>query len=166
MERVKSYWRLQMAVSPAQALRQGRGEVNAWARKCFGASFRSPGRPMAEPRGVPRGAAGRELQGRGPGSGDELSAYVSHLTSPADGEVLVQEDKDKSAAWRMPAQVYLYWVAHLLEADAVHWRRVSSPVEEVCVLSIATYTESCSRAGSRTWPRPTAGQALALTTCT
>ena len=36
---------------------------------------------------------------------DELTAYVSHLTSPADGEVLVQEDKDKSAAWRMPAQV-------------------------------------------------------------
>ena len=47
---------------------------------------------------------------------------------------MVQEDKDKSAAWRMPAQVYLHWVAHLLEADAVHWRRVSSPVGEVCAL--------------------------------
>ena len=134
MERVKRYWRLQVAVSPAQALRQGRGEVNAWARKCFGASFRSPGRPRAEPRGEPRGAARQEPTRHGPDPGDELVEYISHLTSPADGGVLVQEDKDKSAARRMPAQVYLHWVAHLLEADTVHWRRVSSPVGEVSAL--------------------------------
>ena len=93
MERVKRYWRLQVAVSPAQALRQGRGEVNAWARKCFGASFRSPGRLRAEPRGEPRGAARQEPSRHGPDPGDELAEYISHLTSPADGEVLVQEDR-------------------------------------------------------------------------
>ena len=42
--------------------------------------------------------------------------------------------KDKSAAWRMPTQVYLHWVAHLLVADAVHWRRVGSSVREVSAL--------------------------------
>ena len=43
MVRVKRYWKLPVAVTPAQALRQGRREVRAWAQKCFGASFRSPG---------------------------------------------------------------------------------------------------------------------------
>ena len=47
---------------------------------------------------------------------------------------MAQEDKDKSAAWEMPAQVYLHWIVHFLVADAVHWRRVSSPVGEVCAL--------------------------------
>ena len=65
---------------------------------------------------------------------DELAEYRAHLTKPAEGEVLVQEDKDKSAAWRMPAQLYLHWVAHLLVADVVHWRRVSSSVREVSAL--------------------------------
>ena len=46
----------------------------------------------------------------------------------------MQEDKDKSAAWRMPAQVYLHWVAHFLVADALHWRRVGSSVQEVSAL--------------------------------
>ena len=50
MVRVKRYWRLQIAISPAQALRQGRGEVSTWARKCFGASFRSLGPSGACPR--------------------------------------------------------------------------------------------------------------------
>ena len=39
MVRVKRYWKLQVAITPAQALRQGRGEVSTWAQKCFGASF-------------------------------------------------------------------------------------------------------------------------------
>ena len=30
--RVKRYWRLQVAITPAQALRQRRGEVSTWAR--------------------------------------------------------------------------------------------------------------------------------------
>ena len=92
MVRVRRYWRLQVAVSPAQALRQGRGEVNTWARKCFGASFRCPGRPGAEPRGESRGAARPEPSHHSPGPSDELVGYISHLTSPADREVLAQED--------------------------------------------------------------------------
>ena len=51
MMRVKRYWRLPVAVAPAQALRQGRGKVRAWAQKCFGASFRGPG-PGWSPRGA------------------------------------------------------------------------------------------------------------------
>ena len=104
MVRVKRYWRLQVAISPAQARRQGRGEVSMWARKCFGASFRCPGRPRAGLRGGPGEAAEATNPLRDPGPGDELANYRAHLTRPADGEVLVQEDKDKSAAWRMPAR--------------------------------------------------------------
>ena len=69
-----------------------------------------------------------------PGPADELAEYKAHLTKPAEGEVLVQESKDKSVAWRMPAQVYLHWVAHLLVADVVHWRRVDYSVREVSAL--------------------------------
>ena len=134
MVRMKRYWKLQVAVSPAQALRQGRGEVNKWARKCFGASFRCPGRPRADPRGRSHAAAGAAPSHHGPGPSDELADHRSHLTSPADGEVLVQECKDKPAAWRMPAQVYLHWVAHLPVADGIHWRRVGSSVHEVSAL--------------------------------
>ena len=106
MVRVKRYWRLQVAISPAQALRQGRGEVNTWARKCFGASFRCPGRPRANPRGGSDEADGAAASCHGPGPSDELTGYRAHLTSPAEGEVLAQEDKDKSAAWRMPASAH------------------------------------------------------------
>ena len=48
MVRVKRYWGLPVAVTPAQALRQGRGEVRVWARKCCGAAFRGLA-PAAEP---------------------------------------------------------------------------------------------------------------------
>ena len=60
--------------------------------------------------------------------------YKALLTKPAEGEVLVQEDKDKSAAWRMPIQLYPHGVAHLLVADTVHWRRVDCSVQEVGAL--------------------------------
>ena len=48
----------------------------------------------------------------------------------------MQEDKGKSAAWRMPIQLYLHWVAHLLEAETVlcPWRRVDCSVQEVSAL--------------------------------
>ena len=123
MVRAKRYWRLPVAVAPAQALRQGRGEVRAWAQKCFGASFRSPGPVGACHRGgfARPDEAGPVLDG--PKPSDELTHYKTHLTKLAEGEVLVQEDKDKSAAWRMPIQLYLNWVAHFLVADTVHWRR-------------------------------------------
>ena len=42
----------------------------------------------------------------GPTPSDELTHYMAHLNPPAEGEVLVQEDKDKSAAWKMQAQLY------------------------------------------------------------
>ena len=145
MVRMKRYLKLQAAVSPAQALRQGRGEVNTWARKCFGASFRCPGRPGADPRGRSHEANGTASSHHGPGPSDELADYRSHLTSPAEGEVLVQEDKDKSAAWRMPAQVCLHCVAHLLVADAVHWRRVGFSVQEVNALDHHLHRELLPR---------------------
>ena len=47
---------------------------------------------------------------------------------------MAQEEKDKSAAWRMPAQVYLHWVAHLLVADVVHCRHVDCSAQEVSAL--------------------------------
>jgi hypothetical protein len=53
---------------------------------------------------------------------------------PAEGEVLVQEDKDKTAAWRMPRQLYLQWLAHLLVADKEHWKQVDCRVQEMCDL--------------------------------
>ena len=134
MVRVKRYWRLQVAISPAQALRQGRGEVNALARKCFGASFRCPGRLRTNPRGESDEADEAAASCHGPGPSDELTNYRAHLTSSAEGEVLVQEDKDKSAAWRVPARVYLHWVVHLLVADTVHWRRVGFSVHGVSAL--------------------------------
>ena len=135
--RVKRYsWKLPVAVAPAQALRQGRVEVRAWAQKCFGASFRSPGPAGACHRvGLARpDEAGPVLDG--PKPSDELTHYKTHLTKPAEGEVPVQEYKDKSAAWRMPTQLYLHWVAHLLVADTVHWRRirVDCSVQEVNAL--------------------------------
>ena len=71
-------------------------------------------RLLAEPR------PGRSLSPRGPakpdGAGpvhdnpkpsDELTHYKTHPAPPAEGEVLAQEDKDKSAAWKMPIQLYL-----------------------------------------------------------
>ena len=70
----------------------------------------------------------------GPKPSDELTHYRTHLTKPAEGEVLVQEGKNKSAAWRMPTQLYLHWVAHFLVADTVHWRRVDCSVQEVNAL--------------------------------
>ena len=132
--RVKRHWRLQVAITPAQALRQGPGEVSTWARKCFGTSFRCPGRSGVRPRGGPDEAEEAGPTHHGPRPGDELTDYKAYLTRPAEGEVLAQEDKDKSAAWRMPAHVHLHWVAHFLVADAVHWRRVDCSVQEVSAL--------------------------------
>ena len=135
MMRVKRYWRLPVAVAPAQALRQGRGEVRAWAQKCFSASFRSPGPAGACHRGGFAKPDGAGPVFDGPKPCDELTHYKTHLTKPAaEGEVLVQEDTDKSAAWRMPIQLYLHWVAHLLVADTVHWRRVDCSVQELSAL--------------------------------
>ena len=121
MLRAKRYWRLPVEVTPAQARRQGEGEVRAWAQKCFGASYRSPSRVTAGRREGPseRDEDGPADDGTRPG--DEIAEYRTHLTRPSEGEVLAQEDKDKSAAWRLPAQLYLHWVAHLLVADTVHW---------------------------------------------
>ena len=131
---VKRYWRLQVAITPAQALRQGRGEVSTWARKCFGAFFRCPGRSGVRPRGGPDEAEEAGPAHHGPRPDDEFTDYKAHLTRPVEEEVLVQADKDKSAAWRMPAHVYLHLVAHLLVADIVHWRRVNCSVHEVSAL--------------------------------
>ncbi len=74
-----------------------------------------------------------ELRGA-PAGDSEFSAYAACLSPPAAGEVLVQEDKDKAAAWRMPAHVCIHWVVHLLAADRRHWRRVDCSVQEVCAL--------------------------------
>ena len=125
MERVKRYWKLPVAVTRARALYQGRCEVHEWARRCFGASY--SGRPPARPG---RLEALERLRGA-PAGDSELSAYAACLAPPAEGEVLVQEDKDKSAAWRMPVQVYVHWMVYLLVADATHWRRVDCTVREV-----------------------------------
>ena len=105
-----------------------------WARKCFGASFRSPGPSRACPRRGPVEAEEAGPAHHGPRPDDELTNYKAHLAKPAEGEVLAQEDKDKSAAWIMPAHVYLHWIAHLLMADTVHWRRVDFSVREVSAL--------------------------------
>ena len=134
MVRVKRYWRLQVVITPAQALRQGRGEVSTWAQKCVGASFRGPGHSGACVLGGPAGAEEASPARHGPRPSDEPTNYKANLAKPAEGEVLAQEDKDKSAAWRMPAHVYLHWVAHLLVADAVHWRRDDCSVQEVGAL--------------------------------
>ena len=134
MTRVKRYWRLPVSVSPSQALRQGRGEIRDWAKKCFGMGFRAPAARVPDPVVRPAASDRTGPPGAWPEARTELEAYVLHLAPPRDGEVLVQEDKDKSAAWRMPAQLYLHWTAHLLVADPTHWRLVDCTVQEVSAL--------------------------------
>ena len=64
MLRVRRYWRLRLAITPAQALRQGRGEISTWATRCSGTSFRAPGRSQARAWG-----GQTERTKRGPPSG-------------------------------------------------------------------------------------------------
>ena len=70
---VKRYWKLPVAVAPAQALRQGRGQARAWAQKCFGASFRGPGPAGACHRGGPAKPDGAGPFLDGPRPCDELA---------------------------------------------------------------------------------------------
>ena len=91
MVRVKRYWRLPVGVAPAQALRQGRGEVCAWAQRCFGASFQSPGPAGACHRGGPAKPDGAGPVHDSPKPCDELTHYVQDAPDPArraaEGEV-------------------------------------------------------------------------------
>ena len=105
--------------------------MRRWALECFGASYRGPGPRRARRLGEPAwaGQAGPPDGGLEPGS--ELAEYVQQLVPPAPGEVLVQEDKDTAAAWRMPAHVYLHWTVYLLVADSRHWRLADCSVQEV-----------------------------------
>ena len=62
MVRVKRYWRLQVAITPVQALRQGRGEVNTWSRGP-GSGSAPPSAARAAPRPAP-GVGLTRLMGR------------------------------------------------------------------------------------------------------
>ena len=88
MLRAKRYWRLPVEVTPTQALRQGRGEVRAWAQKCFGASYRSPRRVTAGRREGPS-----ELGVNGPADGGGL-------------EDLLQDQVDRSIAKQGPGSLH------------------------------------------------------------
>ena len=57
----------------------------------------------------------------------------------------MQEDKDRTAAWRMPVQVYLHWMAFLLEADPKHWRQADCLVQEVKNLHRRLHQENLPR---------------------
>ena len=78
MVRVKRDWKLQVAITTAKALRQGRGEVSTWAQKCFSASFRGPGRAGAFPRRGPAGVEEASPAHHGPRPSDELTNYKAH----------------------------------------------------------------------------------------
>ena len=58
--------------------------------------------------------------------------YLSKFPRCLSHEVLVQEDKDKNAAWIMPICVYEKWCFWLFRQDAVHWVPVSADVRAVC----------------------------------
>ena len=71
---------------------------------------------------------------------------------------MAQEDKDKTAAWRMPAQLYLHWVAYLLRSDHKHWRRADVTVAEICSLYRSLHRDKLPRrlrymAGADRWAR-------------
>ena len=46
--------------------------------------------------------------------------------------VLVQEDKDKHAAWSMPIPVYEKWCFWMFRQDSLHWQPVHDPAQTVC----------------------------------
>jgi len=125
MVRVKRYWKLPVLDSPGHELRRGEAEVRAWARRNFGREYRDGG----------PGCQARE-EGCAPplhwqDCSQERETYARSLSAARLGEVLVQEDKDKCAAWRMPESLYLRWMAALLVADPVHWTHVDCTVGEV-----------------------------------
>ena len=125
MVRVKRYWKLPVLDTPGHELLRGESEVQVWARRNFGREYR--------PRGMACQARGR---GEAPPSfwqdcSAEREAYARALPAAQPGQVLVQEDKDKCAAWRLPESLYLRWMAVLLVADPVHWTHVDCTVGEV-----------------------------------
>ena len=155
MARLKRYWRFPVQAPPERALGQGCAEVEAWARRNFGKEYRRCDRATVGPL---RGRSG----GRGSRDPDpcpsELESYVACLARPGPGEVLVQEDKDKTAAWRMPAQLYLHWVAYLLRSDHKHWQRADVTVPEICNLYRSLHRDKLPRrlkymAGADRWAR-------------
>ena len=124
--RVKRYWKLPGQVRRSDALREGVRQARYWARRNFGSEYRPArgdlcGLGRAACRDRPEDHAG----------GQELALYAEALSQPRAGEVLVQEDKDKVAAWCMPAETYLHWIAHLLLADPGHWERVDCTLQGV-----------------------------------
>ena len=58
--------------------------------------------------------------------------YESRLPVCSSCEVLVQEDKDKNAAWVMPILVYEKWCFWLFRQDTVHWTPVFACARAVC----------------------------------
>ena len=62
----------------------------------------------------------------------QYEKYASKLANVTSGHVLVQEDKDKHAAWSMPIQLYEKWCFWMFRQDAVHWLPVSGTVVDIC----------------------------------
>ena len=125
MRRVKRYWKLPVQIRRSEALREGARHLQNWAWKNFGREYRPARGDLC---GLGRGAL-QDPPAQAPVQ--ELDLYAGALFQPRAGEVLVQEDKDKVAAWCLQADTYLHWVAHLLLADPGHWERVSYPLQEV-----------------------------------
>ena len=66
-----------------------------------------------------------------PGEDALYDAYTTHMKPASPDAVLVQEDKDKPAAWRLRKKTYLSEVFRLLDADADHWLQVNGSASSV-----------------------------------
>ena len=58
--------------------------------------------------------------------------YTGDMEKAQENEVLIIEDKDKAAAWRIDRHQYLWMLKKLLIPDETHWkRRKNVPVEQI-----------------------------------
>ena len=60
------------------------------------------------------------------------SAYCAKFPCLSSSEVLVQEDKDKHAAWSMPVPVYERWCFWMFRQDPLHWQPVHGDAQSIC----------------------------------
>ena len=60
------------------------------------------------------------------------SAYCAKFPRNSSAEVLVQEDKDKHAAWSMPVPIYERWCFWMFRQDPLHWQPMHGDAQSIC----------------------------------
>ena len=123
MQLRKLYWKTPVWQTPADASRQAQSAMFAWARllpplpdRCWVRHIHGWCHKLGYPK-APNGL-------------DRHFRYTCQLVVP-EGFAAVQEDKDKSSCWTMPAHVYCKLFALMVNQDTYHWVRVHVLPEEV-----------------------------------